>query len=92
MIELECLESALRAVSQDTQVVERIREYGLKVYCDKDLAKAWKKAIEKGRDVIREEMESSAQDGDLGAIKEQRQNMLLVGIMEKTNAIQVYFE
>jgi DNA polymerase delta subunit 1 len=89
---LECLESALQTISQDSSVVERIREYGLKMYCEKDIAKAWKKAIEKGRDAIREEMEASAQEADLGAIKEQRQDMLLVGIMEKTNAIQVYFE
>ena len=92
ILELECLESALQKISQDTGAVESIREYGLKVRCEKDLSKAWKQAIEKGRDSIREALEASAQEADLGAIKEQRQNMLLVGIMEKTNAIQIYFE
>jgi len=58
----------------------------------KTFPKPWKQAIEKGRDSIREALEASAQEADLGAIKEQRQNMLLVGIMEKTNAIQIYFE
>jgi len=40
ILELECLESALQKISQDTGAVESIREYGLKVRCEKDLSKA----------------------------------------------------